>query len=583
MTSQKRESLFYRYRYFLVHFVVFCLFVLVLLRAAQVQVIDFDFLRDQGEARIKRQKVIPAYRGVITDRNGYDLAISIPVQSLWVNPSQLIQSPKIFADSRWHQLAVLLEKSSDELTQWVKARGQRQFVYIERHLAPEVANYIRRLNIPGVNLLGESKRFYPSAEVTAHVIGFTGIEDQGLEGIEKSFDTWLTGEQGLEWVTKDRLGRVIAHDGVAKPMRPGKNLALSLDLKIQTAAYRELKRTVKQFEASSGSMVILDVHTGEVLAMVNQPSFNPNLNASRLPNLTRNRALLDIFEPGSTAKTFTVLSGLEFGDIAPNTIIDTSPGIMRVGGSWVRDGGANYGKLDLAGVLRKSSNIGSSKIALKLTTEQLLAGFYAVGFGLETGVGFPGESQGIFATRTRWSQFERAALSYGYGVAVTALQLARAYSVIANGGYLLPITLLKHPENHGFEKKRVISETNAKAVVAMLEEVVSEEGTGKAARLRGYRVAGKTGTNRIAAEGGYTSNYTAIFAGIAPLESPRLAAVVVIDNPAGDYYHGGETAAPTYARVMRQALRIINAAPDKVEKTDIRLASHQKRVRPDDI
>lgn len=566
MTSaapQKQSPQEYRFRFYLVLSVFALGFCALLIRAAYIQVIDMEFLREQGDSRTLRTHAIKTYRGIITDRHGVDLAISIPVDSLWLDPQTIINEPNLIGSPAWFQLAHLVGMSELELRQWVQERSNRRFVYLQRHVSPEVANYVRRLSLPGVNLHQESKRYYPTAEVSAQWVGFTGIDDNGLEGVEKSFDAWLQHTTGKEEVIKDRNGRVVAKKGLAQAPQPGKDLVLSMDYRIQNIAYRELKQAVVKFGAVTGTIVMLDIQTGEILAMASQPSYNPNRIIERVPAKIKNRAITDVFEPGSTLKPFTIVSALESGTLSIDSKINTHPGLMRVGGIWVRDD-RNHGVLDVAGILKKSSNVGMAKIALEMDTETLLSGIFAAGFGLDSGAGFPGESAGIISHRTHLSDVEKSTFSYGYGISVTALQLARAYMVLGSGGMQKPISLVK--VDGEVPGERVISEQTAKQVIAMLEQVVSEKGTGKRAELSGYRVAGKTGTARKAIAGGYGNEYVAFFAGLAPVENPRLAAAIMINNPSGDYYYGGEVAAPVFAEIMRLALRLINAKPDKIAR-----------------
>lgn len=528
-------------------------------RALDLQVMNRGFLQDQGDARHLRALAIPAHRGMITDRNGEPLAISTPVDSVWANPREMAGT-----EERWPELARALDIPAAELSARLRERSGRGFLYLKRHVDPAIAERVTALGIAGVFLQREYRRYYPEGEVTAHIVGLTDIDDVGREGIELSYENWLRGAPGSKWVLRDRFGRVVENVAAIKDAAPGRDLALSIDRRLQYLAYRELKSAVQTHRAESGSAVILDVHTGEVLAMVNQPSYNPNNRASIRPGATRNRAVTDVFEPGSTVKPFTVAAALEAGLYRPDSRIDTAPGRYRVGRSMVRDA-SDYGTIDLTTIIQKSSNVGASKIALALPPQRLWQTFSAVGFGADSASGFPGEASGALGHFSRWREVERATLSFGYGLSVTPLQLALSYTVLGDEGRLKPASFvpLQRPLQYG----QAISPRTAREVLAMMESVVSERGTGLLASVSGYRVAGKTGTVQMAGAEGYSSeNYVSMFAGVAPASDPRLAMVVIITRPQGEEYYGGRVAAPVFSRAMNGALRLLGIVPDGVHE-----------------
>ncbi len=523
-------------------------------RAVDLQFSDREFLQEHGDARYLRVVQTEAHRGMITDRNNEPLAISTPVASVWAKPSELLQQRK-----RWPELAGMLDLSVEHLDTMLTPRRKREFVYLRRQVSPDIAEKVAAASIPGVNLVDEYRRYYPAVEVTGNLLGFTNVDDRGQEGIELAFDSTLRGTPGLNRVMRDRLGRVIELVGRERPVQPGRNLALSIDRRLQYVAYRELKKVVTARKATAGHMVILDARTGEILALVNQPSFNPNNRGDYKGDHFRNRAVTDLFEPGSTLKPFTIAAGLESGLYTPTTIIETGPGRFKVGRHVVRDI-HNYGTLDVSGVIEKSSNVGSTKIALSLEAEQFWGMLNGVGFGQITGVELPGEGQGRLAAPRSWRPIEQATLAFGYGLSVTAVQLARAYGALANGGMLQGVTILKRDQPE--PGVRVMSETTALAVRDMLKRVV-ETGTGKAAAVKGYQVGGKTGTVHKNTESGYAEHdYLSLFAGFIPVSSPRLIGVVIIDGPQGNEYYGGLVAAPVFGAVMHEAVRILNIAPD---------------------
>lgn len=531
-------------------------------RMADLNLNQREFLQGQGDTRYLREVSIPAHRGMITDRHGEPLAMSTPVESVWVNPQLLVQ-----ARDRWPELSRVLGLEPGRLEQLLGQRMEREFVYVRRHIDPELAEKVMALRIPGVALQPEYRRYYPMGEVVAHVIGFTNIDDVGQEGVELMMDETLRGTPGSKRVIRDRLGRIVENvESVSEP-RPGDDLQLSIDRRIQYLAYRELKAAVNRHQAHGGSAVILDVTTGEVLAMVNQPSYNPNKrrksNGSRAR--FRNRAMTDVFEPGSTMKPFTISAALESGKYQPSTTINTSPGMLRLGGFTIRDS-HDYGLIDVSTVIKKSSNVGASRIALSLEPELLWDVFSRFGFGYDSGSGFPGEAAGLLNPYQDWRKVDRATVSYGYGLSVTTLQLANAYATLAADGRQRPVSLFKLEQDGVPGGRQAISPDIARAVRKMLERVVQKGGTGTRAQVAGYRVAGKTGTVRKAGVGGYNEeHYLSIFTGVAPASRPRLAMVVVVDQPEDGEYYGGVVAAPVFSRVMDGALRLLDVAPDDVD------------------
>ncbi|WP_419420395.1 peptidoglycan D,D-transpeptidase FtsI family protein [Legionella sp. D16C41] len=537
------------------------LFFIILLsilvwRMVDLTVFHRQFLKGQGDARSLRIQDIPAYRGMITDRQGIPLAVSTPVQSVWVNPKGF--SP---TSEQLNKLAQLIGISPKILANRVKQANTREFLYLQRQLPPTLAKKIELLKIPGINFQQEFKRYYPEADSTAQLIGFTNIDDVGIEGLELAYQDWLMGVPGKKRVLKDKMGRIIEELGVIKEPRPGQDLVLSIDRRIQYLAYHELQNTLEKFSAKSGSVVVLDAQTGEILAAANSPSFNPNVRGRYSRDKYRNKALTDIFEPGSVIKPFSIASALGSGLIKPETIIDTRPSWMTVHGHTIRDL-HNYGVLDVTGVLQHSSNVGVSKMILLSPPEQYIGLLQRSGFGQRTESGYPGESDGGIVKIKDANPFVLATLSFGYGLSVTALQLAKGYLIFANGGKSLPVTLL-HKESPDVGEQ-VIDEKTASHVLAMLEAVLGNEGTGKQARIPGYRVAGKTGTARIAGKKGYQENkHIASFVGIAPVSKPRLIVVVVIHEPTRTSYYGAAVAAPLFAQVMSGSLRILNIPPDK--------------------
>ena len=535
-------------------------------RLLYLQTVDREFLSAQGDSRHFVNVKISAHRGPITDRHGEVLAVSTPVDSIGANPQKIRP-----AMNRLAELALALDIDEGSLTRKITSNLDRQFILLKRHLRPDLAARIVQLGIPGIETRREYHRYYPSGEVTSHVIGFTNIDDWGQEGLELAFNHYLEGEEGSKRVLKDRFRRTIQDVELIDPAQPGRTLATSLDLRLQYLAYRELKQAVQDNGANSGSVVILDVETGEVLAMVNQPSYNPNDGAQRKPGPIRNRAVTDIFEPGSSFKPFVVAAALESGRYHADSLIDTSPGFVEVSDSVVIEDPNNLGEIDLTTVLAKSSNVGMTKIALELGQQDLWTVLSDLGIGRSTTSGFPGESSGVLTDFQHWRPVGQATLSYGYGVSVTALQLARAYAAVATGGIFRPVSVrvVRDP----LPAERVISSATSAALLDMLEVVVSV-GSGSLASVPGFRVAGKTGTAKKSGIGGYSEDkYIAVFAGIAPVTKPKLVVVVVIDEPRAGFYYGGKVAAPVFANVVSGALRLLGVPPDNLQKPALHIAA----------
>ncbi|MDX5408168.1 MAG: peptidoglycan glycosyltransferase FtsI [Chromatiaceae bacterium] len=540
-------------------------FSALMVRAAWLQVVEPDMLVSQGDARSLRVEADTVLRGMIFDRNGEELAVSVPVEAIWADPKVVIERHAASDERRWHALAEILQLTPAQLQNRIGTNPQRRFVYLQRQVNPAVVDYVKKLKVPGIYFRQESRRYYPAAEVTAQLLGFTNVDDVGVEGIEKRFDELLTGTAGRKVFRKDAKGREIEVLERVQQQAPG-SLQLSIDQRIQSITYRELKKAVLTHGATSGSAMVVDVHTGEVLAMVNSPSFNPNNRGNTPAYLFRNRAITDTFEPGSTMKPLAVLSALEFGSANLGSKIDTYPGYIRVGGSWVRDA-INYNTLSLTGIIQKSSNIGVTKLVLDMPVEHVISLYANMGLGSDTGLGLNGESSGMLSHRRRWSDFERATLSFGYGLSVTAAQLARAYATMANGGVSRPLSIVK--QDNILPGEQVLDPEHAAAMLEMMEANIMPGGTATRAQVKGYRVGGKTGTARKAIAGGYGEDYVASFAGVGPISNPRLACVVVINEPAGDFYHGGEIAAPVFANIMGATMQLLNLTPDASSQSNI--------------
>jgi cell division protein FtsI (penicillin-binding protein 3) len=533
-----------------------CIGLILVWRVFDLHISERDFLQKQGDARTVRVEKIGAHRGMIRDRRGKPLAISSPVGSLWVNPQLLGDGAE--------QIGLLSDFLSVEpqlIRDKLNKNKSRNFAYLKRHLPPDSLEKLLELKMPGVFVEREFHRFYPAGEVTAHVLGLTDIDDEGQEGIELAYNDWLKGASGSKEVLKNLYGQVVKDIRPLVEARPGRSLSLSLDLRVQYHAYRELKTAVQRYEAESGSVVILDVITGEVLAMVNYPSFNPNNRTTINLNHVRNRSVTDVFEPGSTVKPFTVAAALQSGKINTKSKIDTSPGFIRVGNNTIRDP-SNRGVMEVEEIIAYSSQVGITKLALNLEEHEVRNMFSRIGFGRSTGSGFPGESTGELPNYRSWTDIDRAALAFGYGLMVTPLQLAGAYLTIASGGVKRPATFLK--STGPAKSERVMDAVVASDLLKMLRKVVTQ-GTGSRASVSSYTVAGKTGTVRKVNEAGYQdTHHLAFFAGITPAENPRLVAVVLINDPQSKEFGGGTVAAPVFSRVISGALRLLNVPPNNM-------------------
>lgn len=545
------------WRFLLVLSVIVLVFVGLGARAAYIQVVSPDQLIQQGDNRTLRTRNDPVHRGLITDRNGQQLAVSIPVRAIWADPKKIAEGSGFSDKRRWQALAEVLGQTPSELIAKVDD-PQKRFVYLQRQVSPAMAEYVEQLDLDGIYLRNESRRYYPAGEVSAHVIGFTNVDDVGIEGVEKLYDDWLTGTPGSRQIRRDGKGRQV-EILTSEEGKEAHDIQLTIDQRIQALAYKELKWAVGYYKATSASAVVTDIKTGEILALVNSPSYNPNNRQGVSPHRIRNRAVTDAYEPGSSIKPLAVLSALEFGSATPHTKIDTSPGWMYLGGKRVRDS-RNYGELDLTDIIRHSSNMGTSKLALSVPKEYLIDMFYNVGLMSGTGANILGETSGIFSERPRWSDFEIATLSFGYGISVTALQMARMYTILGDGGIKRPLSIVKSDQVP--ETERIISEKSAREILHMMESVVHEGGSARKAAVPGYRVAGKTGTSRKAVANGYGEEYVNIFAGVAPVSDPQLAVVILINEPKGDLYYAGDTAAPVFSKVMAGSLQMLNVAPD---------------------
>lgn len=563
------------WRYYVVIGIVVLIYGGLLARSAYIQIIEPDMLKKQGDMRSMRVAANTVQRGSIVDRNGDELAISVPVETVWADPKIIMDNNALSMTEHWQALADVLGKDVNKLTTRIVRNPTKRFVYLERKISPAMANYIRELKVPGIHLRKESKRFYPTGEISAHLVGFTNVDDKGIEGVERVYDELLTGKGGNKRFRKDAKGRKIEILSVEKA-QAAQNVTLTIDQRIQAIAYKELKGAVQAFKATSGSVVVADIHTGEILAMTNSPSYNPNNRRNTAIHRFRNRAITDIYEPGSTMKPLAVLTALEFGSAKTNTVIDTSPGWMRLGGRRVNDP-INRGKLSIEDILVTSSNMGTAKLALSVPKNFLLDKFFDAGFADSTGTDLVGESSGMMHDRQRWSKFELATLSFGYGLAITPMQLTRFYAALANGGIKRELSIIKSEKKEGV---RVFSKENSKAIMAMLETVVDEHV--QKAKVDGYRVGGKTGTSFKAVAGGYGNDYVGLFAGIAPISDPKVVVVVVINDPGGDLYHGSEVAAPVFSRVMKGALRVLNIAPDASDalasSNEFRVAKKEKQT-----
>ncbi|WP_312933106.1 penicillin-binding protein 2 [Pseudomonas sp.] len=557
----KLEGALYPWRFRVVIALLALMVGAICWRIIDLQVVDRDFLKGQGDARSLRHIPIPAHRGLITDRNGEPLAVSTPVTTLWANPKEL----QAYKD-RWPQLAAVLGQNPQQLTERLTQQASKEFIYLVRGLTPEQGQQVLDLKVPGVYGLEEFRRFYPAGDVTAHMVGFTDLDDHGREGVELAYDEWLAGVPGKRQVIKDRRGRLIKDVQVTKNAKAGKTLALSIDLRLQYLATRELRNAIAEQEAKAGSLVIMDVKTGEVLAMVNQPTYNPNNRRSMFPAAMRNRAIIDVFEPGSTVKPLSMSAALQSGRWKPTDKVEVYPGSLQIGRYTIKDVSKSEGPiLDLTGILINSSNVGMSKIAFDIGGEAIYRVMAQLGLGQYTGLGFPGERVGNLPNHREWRKAETATLSYGYGVSVTALQLVHAYAALANDGKLVPLSILKLDKEP--ESAQVLPKDIAETVQGMLQQVIEAPRGVYRAQVPFYHVAGKSGTARKATVGskGYTENaYRSLFAGFGPMSDPRYAIVVVIDEPSKAGYFGGLVSAPVFSKVMSGTLRLMNVPPDNL-------------------
>ena len=555
MTDRMDSTPFFS-RWRLVTTCIVVLAVGLIWRVVDLQLSHNAFLKEEGDARHLRIEKIPAHRGMLLDRNGEPLAVSTPLASVWVNPKKLVDS-----SSRWPELEHALGLGPGSIGKTIEGRGKRGFVYVRRHVDPSVAEAVRSLDMVGVHLKPEYRRYYPMGAAASHVLGFTGIDDTGQEGLELVFEEELAGESGARRVIKDRLGRIVENLERIRPTYPGRNIVLSIDRRIQSLTYRALLEGVQRHRARAGSAVVLDVRTGEVLAIANQPSFNPNNRGDRSSRRFRNRAVTDLAEPGSTIKPFTVAAALQAGLVRPDSILDTRPGFLKVGRHTIWDV-RNYGVIDVRKVIKKSSNVGAGQLALEMAPDDLWQMFHRVGFGTSTGSRFPGEAEGTLTDPAGWRKVHRVTLSFGYGLAATPLQIARAYAAFGNGGRLPEVSFLKAGGTPP-PASQAMPASIAAEVLGMLGEVVEPGGTAPLARVAGYRLGGKTGTTRKSEAGGYSRDrYQSSFAGLAPLSDPRLSVVVVIDEPGGDAYYGGAVAAPVFSDIVEGSLRVLGVAPD---------------------
>ncbi|WP_224728197.1 peptidoglycan D,D-transpeptidase FtsI family protein [Cysteiniphilum sp. JM-1] len=554
------------WRYYFILLVIVCVLGLLVYKLTHMQTVEYAKLKKEGDNRSERTLTTTAYRGMISDRNGKPLAISTPVDSIWVNPFYITSD-----DPGLRKILNLLEldkAQQDAIIARIKAReGRHGFVYLKRQVSPFIAQKIKTLDVKGVKIEREFKRFYPDTEVMAHVVGFTNIDDLGQEGIELEYDKYLTGKDGTRSIHKDLKGGVARKNDDDTEVKHGADISLSIDRKLQYIAYKYIKEGVINNHAEAGSAIVMDVKTGEVLAMVNYPSYNPNNMQDATPEKRRNRVVTDVYEPGSVMKPFAAIAGMESGQYDVDTIVDTSPGFYKLNGRTVRDF-RNYDEMDLRHILMKSSNVGISRIILSIDANALGDTLRKFGFGQVTKIGFPGERSGYVPSPRKWGEFPLATLSFGYGMNATALQIATAYSAIANGGKLIPPTLLKRNKKEDIEAFQIINSDIAEKVVDMLTSVVEGlGGTASKARVPRYHVAGKTGTVRKAIAGGYASDsYMATFVGIAPSSNPRIVTVVVIDDPKGEAYGGGSAAAPIFAQITEHILRVMGVPADKLKK-----------------
>lgn len=574
---QEDKASFVSWRFALLCGGILLALVGLLSRVAYLQVINPDRLVREGDMRSLRVQTIPTSRGMISDRSGRPLAVSVPVNAIWADPKEVNEHGGISGDTRWKALADALNIPIEQLTSRVNANPGGRFVYLARQVNPAIGDYVNKLKLPGIFLRQESRRYYPAGQVTAHVIGVTNIDSEGIEGVEKSFDRWLTGTAGERTVRKDRHGRVI-EDISSVDSQAAHNLVLSIDERLQALVYRELNNAVAFNKAESGTAVLVDVQTGEVLAMANSPSYNPNNMADTPKDAMRNRAITDIFEPGSTVKPMVVMTALKQGVIKENSVLNTLP--YRINGHQIKDV-ARYPELSVTGILQKSSNVGVSRLALAMPSSELVDTYSRFGLGKPTNLGLVGESSGLYPKKQRWSDIERATFSFGYGLMVTPLQLARVYATIGSMGIARPLSITRvDPPVSG---ERVFPEPLVRTVVRMMESVALPGGGGVKAAIKGYRIAIKTGTaKKVGPDGKYVNKYIAYTAGVAPASNPRFALVVVINDPQGGKYYGGAVSAPIFGAIMGGVLRTMNIEPDALP-TDVGndMVNNQKEASGD--
>ena len=549
------------WRYVVIAVIFGTFFSGLIARAIYLQVIDTDYLQSQGDARYLRvQKSMPT-RGMIVDRFDQPLAISTPVDSIWMHPSTILQQKDRYA---YKQLASLLGTNPQAILKKAQSKKTRQFIYLKRHLAPQLAQKILDLDIPGINSVREYRRYYPAGPVFGHVLGFANIDNEGQEGLELGYEKELKGQPGRTQILQDKNGHVVEYVEQLSRVRHGEKLTLSLDARIQYLAYRHLQAAFKKHKASSASLVALDAKTGEVLAMVSAPDFNPNDRSDLKSSLFRNRSIADSFEPGSTMKPFTIAMALDAGVVQTDTKIETGPGHFYIGRNRINDT-KDHGLITVSEVLQMSSNIGATKIAMMMEPRDLYNTYRDIGFGETNKLKLQGEQKGILVNRKKWKPIEHATLSYGYGLSVNTLQLARSYQALANNGVMLPVSL--RPVTSAPDGKRVFSSKTAQAVNLMLEAATGNEGTAPLAQVDQYRVAGKTGTAHRVENGQYQDDsYTSLFAGFAPVSDPEIVLVIAVSDPKGVDYYGGLVAAPVFSSVMEGALRFRNIAPDALSK-----------------
>ncbi len=534
--------------------VIGTMFLVLVGRAVYLQVVQQDFLVNQGEARFRREMTLEANRGLVTDRNGEPLAISTPVQTIWASPADM----EPVAPAKLRELARLLEMSPEELDSKLADR-KREFVYLKRQINPEIAVKVMALGIPGIAKQQEYRRFYPAGEIVSHIIGFTGVDGKGQEGVELAREKMLAGISGRRTVLKDRRGQIIEDVAAIQPPHDGQTVQLAIDYRIQYLAYRELKNAVEENKARAGGVVVLDSHTGELLALANYPSFNPNNRVGVTPEMMRNRAVIDLFEPGSTMKPLSIAIALEEGKANRHTVLDTHS--YMIGPAQIRDV-APSASLDIEGIIKKSSNVGASKLALMVPPKDFWSFYDSLGFGHGPNTGFPGEASGRLRDYKNWRPIEQATMSFGYGVSVSLLQMARAYTIFANDGVLLPLSLYKSPTVAS--GRRVL---NSKAAEDMRDVLIANSGEGGGAqqgRIIGYSIGGKSGTARKLEGRTYVADkHRALFMGFAPGKSSRLIVAVMIDEPTAGKYYGGAVAAPVFSRIAGGALRVLNVQPDE--------------------